>query len=45
MSTCPVCGGETEVKEFSGEGIHLPTINEQVQELVDNIIESTGYGI
>ena len=46
MPTCPECGAETGsgIKEFSGQGITLPEISESVQELVDYIIESSGYG-
>jgi hypothetical protein len=46
MPTCPTCGADTgpDVKEFSGQGITLPEISESVQDLVDSIIESSGYG-
>lgn len=46
MAKCPNCGATVpaEVREFSGRGIEIPTISESVQELVDGVIESTGYG-
>lgn len=47
MKNCPACGAVIPpgVKEFSGEGITIPNLSESVQELVDGVIESTGYGI
>lgn len=37
---CPMCGHETTTKEFSG----VPDLPDSIKELVDGVVEATGYG-